>query len=315
MMRRRASSLVLLVSLGAVGCTGWEGEPAPRADCSETGDTMGAVVTRITYGELVGEGVAEGLDLDGHDTAEGEEAGCYKQDFISPDGRRGIDNQLAKLLPVVDEVVGAENLDALLEGAIANGQLLIMLAVAGVDDPVNDDCVDLKLGAGLGTPFLDTEGNYVPYQTFGFDERETPSSAIVKARIEDGVVVAEAGRVVLPVTILDADFDLDLAFAGVRLDVEADPLGGGLHLSGWLGGGVVVKDFEDIVSGLTVGADVVGAIVPLLSGLADLEPDADGVCQRVSAAFEFETTPAFLYEGEPPEPEAPVEAEADASAD
>ncbi len=315
-MRRSRTLAVLLALLGAAGCSGWEGEPEPAADCSATGDTMGAVVTQVTFGKLLDDDTAEGLDLDGHDTAEGEEAGCYKQDFVSPDGRRGIDNQLAKLLPVVDEVVGTENLDALLEGAIANGQLLIMLAVAGVDDPMNDDCVDLRLGAGLGTPFLDTEGNYVPYQTFGFDERETPSSAIVKARIEDGVLVAEAGRVILPVTILDADFDLDLAFAGARLRVQPDPLGGGLRLSGLMGGGIVVKDFEGIVAGLTVGADVVGAIVPLLSGLADLEPDEEGVCQRVSAALEFETTPAFLYEGEPPEPkDEPVEGEADASGD
>lgn len=311
-MNRLFMAVVTLTA--ASGCSGWEGEPVPAADCSATGDTMGAVVTKVTFGKLLDDGTAEGLDLDGHDTTEGEEAGCYKQDFVSPDGRRGIDNQLAKLLPVVDEVVGTENLDALLEGAIANGQLLIMLAVTGVDDPINDDCVDLRLGAGLGTPFLDTEGDYVPYQTFGFDEQETPSSAIVKSKIEDGVLIAEAGRVTLPVTILDADFDLDLDFAGARLNVEPDPLGGGLRVAGLMGGGIMVEDFKGIVSGLTVGANVVDAIVPLLSGLADLDPDEDGVCRRVSAALEFETTPAFLYEGAPPElDDEPVEGEADSS--
>jgi hypothetical protein len=80
-----------------------------------------------------------------------------------------------------------------------------------------------------------------------------------------------------------------------------------------MGGGIFAEDFKEIVSGLTVGDNVVGAIVPIVSGLADLAPDEEGVCQRVSAALEFETTPAFLYEGEPPD-DAP-EGEADGSED
>ena len=284
------------MAFAAAGCTGWD-TPDPRpTTCADSGETMGAVVTKVALARQLGDGVAEGLDLDGHATAEGQEEGCYKQDFVSPDGRDGIDNQLASVMPIVDELVGNDNIDVLLEGAITNGQLLIMFAVSGVDDPMNDDCVDLHLGAGLGTPLLDTQGEYVAYQTFGFDETETPSSHVTRGRIDDGVLTVGPGRLVLPARIVDADFELDLHFAHARLVVEPDPLGGGIRLSGLVGGGLHAEDLQEIVKGLNAPNNVIGAIVPIVTGLTDLDPDEDGVCRRVSSAFSFETTPAFLYE-------------------
>jgi len=306
-MRAITATTMLLAAPWLGGCTGWDTDGGASISCADSGETLGAVVTQVSIARQLEDGSMQGLNLDGEISAEGEEAGCYKQDFVSPDGREGIDNQLGTLLPVVEAVVGSENLDALLEGAIANGQLLIMIAVAGVDDPLNDDCVDLEIGAGLGTPFLDTEGEYVPYQTFGFDDRETPVSEIVKGRIEDGVLVAGPGRLRLPVKVLDADFELDLYYGHVRIDVQPDPLGGGARLSGVMGGGILADDVKGIVSGLTVGDDVVGAVVPIVAGLADLEPDEEGICRRVSAGLMFDTEPAFLYEGEPPADDPPTQ--------
>jgi hypothetical protein len=285
-------SWLLLSAL--VGCTGWN-LPQSGSVCAQSGEIESAVVTRATFARQLDDDTAEGLNLDGYVTEEGDVAGCFKGDFVGPNGEPGIDNQLATLLPLIEGFVGTENIDALLEGAIANGQLLIMVSLTGVDDVWQDDCVDVRVGAGLGAPFLDTEGSYVPYQTFAFDD-EKPPSELLNGRIVDGVVVAGPGKLVLPVNILDARFDLDLRSAGVSLRITDDPIGGGLSLKGVVGGGILVDDFNGIITSLNIGDDVMGAVVPLVAGLADLGEDADGVCQRVSAALKFESTQAFLLE-------------------
>jgi len=286
---------ISVLALTAVGCTGWDVDPVASA-CAETGETKGAVTTAISFARQVGDDSYDGLDLDGHVSVEGDVAGCFKGDFVGPNGELGIDNQFATLLPLVEEFVGEENIDALLEGAIANGQLLIMLALTGVDDPLNDDCVDFRLGAGLGTPFLDTTGSYEPYQTFGFDEETAPPSSLQRGRIEDGVFTAGPGHVVLPVRILDAAFNLDLQFSHARLKVVRDPIAGGITLEGLVSGGIHVDDFNDIVTSLNIGDDVIGAVVPIVAGLADLGMDEDGICKRVSAALKIQSTPAYLHE-------------------
>lgn len=290
--RGRLAALTMTSLVGLMACGGTDAAPPV---CAATGETKSAIITHATFGRQLDEVTAEGLDLDGAQSIEGDPAGCYKQDFNSPDGQFGVDNQFATLLPLLEEVVGTENIDALLEAAIANGQLLIMLAVDGVDDPYNDDCVDVRMGAGDGSPYLNTEGDYEPYQTFAFDTSEAPTGTLI-GRIDNGVLRAGPGRVVLPVRILDADFNLELESAHVQFDVLYDPLQGGIALDGIASGGVSVDDFKEIVDDLSVGSDVVGAVVPLLAGNADLAMDSEGTCQRLSAALKLRSTTAYLLE-------------------
>lgn len=290
-MRRR------LLPLGAVtallltaGCSD------DAATCSASGGAKGSVITFATFARqsVDDEGVAEGVDIDGLDSVSSQIEGCYTNDFVSPDGRRGIDNQLATLLPLIEDFVGSENIDALLEGAIANGQLLLVMNVEGVDDPKNDSCVDVSIGAGSGTPFLDSQGDYVKYQTFGFDRETAPVSTLPHGRIEDGVLHAGPADVVLPVRILDADFNLALRGARFRMDITHDALGGGFALAGYGGGGIEIAELGDIVAGLNIGDDIIGAVVPLLQNLTDLANNERGECTQLSAALRFATTPAFV---------------------
>jgi hypothetical protein len=299
--------VIALASLGIAGCSD---EPI---ECSVTGQARGSVITFATFARRVEDedDLVEGVDIDGLDSTNEDGDGCFVNDFVSPDGRKGIDNQFATLIPLIEDFVGSENLDAILEGAIANGQLLIVMNVEGVDDPLNDDCVDVSIGAGTGTPFLDAEGTYVEYQTFGFDRDKAPVSKLPNSRIEDGVLLAGPADVVLPVRALDAEFNLNLHGARFRLEIEEEPLGGGFSLSGYGGGGLEVTELQSIVADLNIGDDVIDAVVPLLQNLADLANNEAKECSQVSAALRFETTPAFvdasleMPEEEPPEEAAP----------
>lgn len=266
--------------------------------CASSGKTLGAVLVFGTFARETQPGVAEGLNVD-ELVSSGEDAdSCFKQDYVSPDGLEGVDNQFATLLPLIEAFVGTENIDAILEGAIANGQLLIVMGIEGVDDTVNDDCVNVLLGQGMGTPLLDTEGNYELYQTFGFDQSEegVPVSRIEGGVIRDGVLEAGPGDVVLPVRALDAAFELNIANAYMRLQLQPEPLVGGVHMQGVTAGGVNVEEFKSIIKELNIGDDVIGAATSLIGTAADLQPDQDGVCTEVSAGLRFETVPAYVID-------------------
>ena len=65
-------------------------------------------------------------------------------------------------------------------------------------------------------------------------------------------------------------------------------------MAGVFGGGVNLDDILRIVEEGDLG-DIRELVTTLVTGAADLSPDEDGICQELSVAFEFETTPGFFY--------------------
>ncbi|MBM4373680.1 MAG: hypothetical protein FJ095_01250 [Deltaproteobacteria bacterium] len=291
---RRCSSLAAVATVLAVAACGGEQELPPEAPCVASGTGQASVVTFATFARKVEGAGVEGVDVDAIVSDGSDEAGCYKADFTSPEGIPGIDNQVSTLLPLVEELVGADNIDALLGAAITNGQLIILVTVRGVDDFVNDSCVDVAFGAGAGAPLLDGAGNYLPYQTFGWDLDTAAVSTLQRGRIEDGVLLAGPGDVELPVRVLDANFKLGIHQTRVRMNLARDDDGGGAELSGFVGGGIVVEELAKVIESFNIGEQVKGAVVPLLKTRADLAMDADGNCRQISAALRFATTPAYV---------------------
>lgn len=285
--------IALLGTLSLVACGG---ELEVDTSCTASGHGKSSVVTFATFAKMVEGDAVEGVDVDGIVSDGSDEAGCYKADFTSPDGVPGIDNQVATLLPLVEDLVGEDNIDALLGAAITNGQLIILVSLRGVDDLVNDSCVDVAFGAGLGAPLLDGDGNYLPYQTFGWDLDTARVSTLSRGRIENGVLIAGPGDVDLPVRVLDANFKLAIHQTRVRMNVQRDEADDGASLSGFVGGGIVVEELAKVIESFNIGEQVKGAVVPLLKTRADLAMDADGNCGQISAGLRFETTPAFVLE-------------------
>jgi hypothetical protein len=256
------------------------------------------VITFATFARIVDDkaGIAEGLNIDGRVHPMGDMLSCGMRDFTSPEGEPGIDNQFGGLLPVIESKVGTENLGALLATAIADGQLLILMAIDGVTDPENDPSVSVRIAAGTGAPFLDAQGKFLPYQTFGIDRMTAPVSTL-PARIQGGVLEIGPGDAVLPVRVLDAKFNLALHSVVGRVTLTPDPAGGGLAMSGTLGGGVATADFQGIVEQLNIGQDAISAANTLVALVADLaQDDTDGRCKQVSAGLKIESTPAFILD-------------------
>ncbi len=281
---------------------GGDAEVNQTADQPESAD-YGAVLTFATFAQQLEQptdtkpGVAEGLNLDDTNGVGEDAASCFKKDFNGPDGRTGIDNQFAVLLPLIKTFVGEDNIDVLLEAAIANGQLLIVMELQGLDNLEDDADVKLRLGGGSGSVLQDTTGAYELYQTFGYNREEAPVSEF-DGYVKDGKLYAHADEAWLPVRVLDADFNLHVRGARVEFELTREQQVGGVFVEGVVSGGINVEDFKDIVAGLNISSDLQKLATSVIGGTADLAPDADGVCQEVSAALKFRASPAYILDDE-----------------
>jgi hypothetical protein len=155
-----ATTAVLLLS----GC-GSEGLSADEVQCT-TGQTYASIMTALGFARAVDKDVAPGFDVDGRVSDSSDSLSCGKDDFVDPDGVPGIDNQLAPLVPEVEKLVG-NAVDGLVQGAINDGQLVILMEMENVDDLTNDECVNLAVQVGVKKrPSLGTDGVIEAYQTF-----------------------------------------------------------------------------------------------------------------------------------------------------
>jgi len=255
---------------------------------------MLVVFDTLSFTEIAEDGTAPGFNLDGVVSDADDKGSCGQPDYVSPEGVEGIDNQLAKLVPLF-ELFGIGAASAYIQGAIEEGGLLILLQVDGVDSIENDDEVTVMVRTGAGNPLLGTDGKLLTGQTFHLHP-ETPDSFAQTAYIEDGVLHAGPFDARLPVVVLGMQYELTFYGALLRAEWTYD---GSLH-GGLLGGAATLDDLYGI--GETAAADdgsVLPAIKAVVEGAGDLEPNEDGECQKMSAAMAFTGVSAFYFPDEP----------------
>lgn len=268
----RISPALLLL----LGCS--EPEPQP------SGARRAAVVETLLFARDREPGVSLGFDLDGHVSADGDAQGCGHADRTTPDGLQGVDNAFAGLLPVL-EATEASAIEDLIGDAIAAGDLLLLFEVSGLDDPVDDDCVELSVHRASGQPLLAPDGTLLDGQTFDTD----PDPArIACAELRDGVIEAGPLALSLQIQILDVALDLEMEDARVSLTLEE---GGGM--SGYFGGAVPLEGILKIVEEDDL-ADLRELVTSLVTLAADLQT-APGECGALSITFEHRSVEAFRY--------------------
>ena len=293
---------ILLFPMILVGC----GDSSPEPAINNTDMTIANDTSRDSYFEnsgfqLVGthanilrrfsmtapddNGHVVGFNLDGLDTPAGDPDHCGRGDFTDSEGRTGIDNQFADLWEVVEPLVG-EATEALIQGAVNEGRILMTIELEGVDDLQNDDEVYLHIFRGRMTPDIGNLGLISPNQTIYVDE-SFPYPAPVRTSIVDGYVEVHQTVINLPVDILDAFFEVRIENASIRLRIAEDG-----SFEGHFGG---VVDLDYIFSELlqTNASQEAELVQPIFYTFADMNKDEDG-CSQVSTAFGFSGTPAFV---------------------
>lgn len=291
-MRRLTMAAVAAMSLFVVGCADEEtGTTAPALGCeSGTGEARSFLVSTLAFTRVdATTGRTPGFDVDGV-VSSGKDAGsCFKEDFLDPHGEEGVDNQIAVFVPELEALLG-DAVDGLVQGAINNGDLLIVLNVTGADSMGADDCVDLTVHTATGKPTLGTNGVIEAYQTFDRDAEGELSEA-KSGRIEGGVLTAGPFELAIPIAIFDVAFTIHIHDARLRVTVDAED---GTLKQGVLGGGIVP---DEVIAGVEQGAGVKqysSLLSVVLKQSADLAPDAEGTCQQVSSAFQISAVEAFV---------------------
>lgn len=291
-MRIRKLTHALVLASFALCCV------ACDTDASACGEGAGrlpahtVVISRLSFANRDENGALEGFDLDDRVSDETDWRSCGRVDATDADGRTGIDNGLAQLFGVVQMLVG-NAIDGLIQMAVNDGTLLVMFRLEGVDDLVDDPCVELSVlkGTGPGSPQLATTGFLAPSQTFEVDETTPITSG--RGRIEDGVLYAGPFEAVIPLKFFQVFVNMRMHGAYLRADITEE---GGL-VNGVLGGGIEVEQVLDVVHQAAENDGTAKALVSVapfaLSALADLAYDGER-CTQASAALVFEAEKAFL---------------------
>lgn len=244
------------------------------------------VLRSFTFLSATEDGRADGFNLDGRVSEDGDEESCGHGDLLGLDGEEGIDNQLARIWAQIGPLVGLQ-VHELLQGAINEGRVLLMLELVGADNLQNADDVTLNLFQGELLPDIGTQGLITPGQTFYYDY-EGPASSVPSVSIVDGEVTAGPVYFELPIDILDAFFILRVRDGQLRFRIDDD---GTAH--GVLGGAFSISEvLADLYE--TNAADEAYLVTPIFEDNADLGPPVDGVCDLISVGLAFEGANAWV---------------------
>lgn len=269
-----------------VGC-GSEGLSPEEISCT-TGESYSAVLTSLAFTSAEND-VAPGFNLDNRVSTGEDYLSCGKADFVDAEGNTGIDNRLAALIPVVRAQFG-DAVDGLVQGAINDGELVILTEMEHVDDLVNDSCVNVAVHIGeKKRPSLGTDGVVEAYQTFDPDPM-FERSYVTKATIKNGVLSTGPFDLSVPIAIFDVAFTIHMDQARLRFSIDEEG-----KTQGYLGGGILP---QEILDGVAEGAGVaqyLPAIKVAMEANTDMAYDDEtGKCGRLSGALAFTGTPAFI---------------------
>jgi hypothetical protein len=277
-----------VISLLLAACSGdrtGEHAPGPVAGSDEI-----VLVNRAILFSREESGVSDGFDLDDAVTATGDPTGCGVGDFLAPDGTPGVDNAFARMLPAL-ESTEAVAVESLIQQTINMGELLLMARISGIDDPLDDDAVDVEVFRGIGAPLLGSDGKMLPSQTFAFDG-DTALTTATDVPLVDGTVQADGLEIALPIQIFDVFLDMRILDASYRITA---PTAEGEPWAGLMGGGVETSAIQSVADEENVDDALSGVVAALLAANADLSQSDAGGCAQLSMTFRTEMVESFLY--------------------
>lgn len=250
-------------------------------------ESRSTVLQTLSFAREEPEGVSMGLDLDGFQSGANDGRGCNKPDFLDPQGRPGVDNELGRLLPLVD-LAGEGALEGLIQGAINEGQLLVIL------ETQETEAGSLRVIArrGADAPLLGTDGRILAGQTLGVAADDPILGEGLATLGADGVYQSAPFRLRLPIIVFSLLYVVDLPSAILRFAYNSD----GTISQGLIAGGIPVTQLITILQQASeFGGDFEGLFGDALRSSGDLERDPNGNCTATSMAVGFDAVPAFTF--------------------
>lgn len=245
-----------------------------------------------------------GVNLDGNVDGSATAKSCAHENFTGVDGTPGVDNQMYRLLGCTYGWRNYGHIEINANGMRKmNGLGMILIEITGVDDPKNDDAVEVGFYRSIDQFALDSNGNMLPYNTYRIDQANGVAryGDVLPGKIVDGVVMTGQGDVHLPMKDIRLPFygnytyiDQRLRDLTFRLEIDDD----GASARGMFAGYYDVDQMWDYLSGLGFAATAQYSCPPLheaIYRLADGYPDPQtGKCTAISSAFRINAVAAFI---------------------
>jgi hypothetical protein len=252
---------------------------------------------------------AWGLDLDvGVDPAET----CANEEFTSPTGETGIDNQEYRVMGCTLEWRGTDGIagdqEIGMRQFLASGEWTQVILLRGVDSLTNDPDVTVIYGNTPDRPMVDSTGKFLPGASFTISDKPPRHRNQLKGRIVDGVLTTEPADIVLTQTwgqggardIRGNRTRYDMRRGRLRLQFQPDG-----SLTGMLAGYKPVFDvihspaIGGIGSATTAGIDCAAELRTLRHYADGLKNPKTGKCEGVSSAMRMAAIPAFVNDVPP----------------
>lgn len=244
---------------------------------------------------LVKSKVALGLDLDGSQNGGASAATCKHEEFESPEGVKGIDNQLYRVMGCNSAWRRGgfnEGFNAPIFAADPTDRLLI--EIADVDDSVNDDHVVVNVYKGMDPLQVDSKGNPIPWLVNRIDVRLPRYMSSTTGRIVNGVLETEPvdTRFAALLTL----FPTERFIQGMRLRLRLEDESASGVMAGyenvqafyWM----YAKSYGVASNGVSPWSPP--SVYAALHQYADGYPDAQGACTGISAAYDLKAVRAFI---------------------
>jgi hypothetical protein len=251
---------------------------------------------------------AIGLDLDDDRTGRGGASSCSHENFRSPQGEEGIDNQAYRVMGCTQEWRGTDGIAGDIVRGMnqfhASGEWTQVILLRGVDSLVRDDSVEVIYANTIDRPAVDSSGKFLRGVSFTVSDQLPRHRNVLQGSIVNGVLTTKPADIKLSQTwgqsrgrgdIRGHRTTFDLRQGRLRLTFQSD---GGLI--GLVGGYQPVWNLiqSPSIGGLggaqNAGIDCAGTL-KTLKALADgIRDPQTGRCAGVSSALELRAVPAFV---------------------
>ncbi|MCA9580377.1 MAG: hypothetical protein KC416_01205 [Myxococcales bacterium] len=278
------------VDAGPPPATADGGDAVPQEPVfDEEGMHFTHVISYLSTGkqtvEAPGPDLVPGANLDGKGTGE-----CMHDDYRSypPEKEDGVDNQVFRMETTL--ALLQLDLEALLQKAVLDGDVLILVELLGVDDLTTDDNVTIELyqartSTGGAPTVTDAAPKRInPDQTFDVVDT-APATYLSRStgRIVDGRFEARGIDVTLEVPTQGKVLALQIEDGVIRFDMREATLERGI-LAGALNVDALVKEALQFT---TLPEETVRAVLKKFADLSGAAP-----CDAISVGLDFEGAPA-----------------------
>lgn len=245
---------------------------------------------------------AWGLDLD----SLGDD-GCANEEFTSPHGQTGIDNQEYRVMGCTLEWRGVDGVQGDIASGTrqfhASGEWTQVILLRGVDSLQDDPEVDVIYANTPDRPMTDSTGRFLPGASFSISDKAPRHRNALKGRIANGVLTTQPQDIRLTQTwgqggardIRGNRTKYDYRKARLQLAFQPDG-----SVTGMLGGYRPVWDVIQSPSiggpgaALVAGIDCAAVLKTLRKHADGLRDPATGQCTAVSSALQLRAVPAFV---------------------